>query len=138
MSLLDLVESNKAALPEWGATEEDIAEARALVAVSDASLGKRDSTKTGQEGERESVDAMFVRADRMLKKQIDRLVRRLRRKNPQFRAEYDAAWERVGWGPSQARKYTRTLCRTIEITKLRYPIPLRSHSIKSICVGTPQ
>lgn len=90
-SLLDLVEENKSALTDWGVTDEDIAAARALVEASEASVGKRNTTRTGQEGERESLDALFARGDRILKKQIDRLVRRLRKNNPEFRAEYDAA-----------------------------------------------
>lgn len=90
-SLVDLVEANKAGLAEWGVTDEDIAEARQAIADYESSLGTRDSTKTAQKGERESIEAMIARADRMLYRQLDKMVGKQKTKTPDFYAEYQAA-----------------------------------------------
>jgi hypothetical protein len=90
-SLVDLVEKNKSVLVDWGVSDADIAEARQSIADYKTSLDTRNSAKTTQAGERESVDTMVARADRMLYRQIDRAVKKQKREHPDFFAEYQAA-----------------------------------------------
>ncbi len=88
---VDLVEANKGVLVEWGVTDEDIAVARESIADYTDSFNKRESAKTEQTSERGNVDAMFAQADRILYRQIDKIVRKLGGTNPDFYAEYQAA-----------------------------------------------
>ncbi len=87
------MEAHKADLVDWGATDDDIAEARAAIKAYEDSLAKRNSTKAGHEGERQSIESMFATGDRLLNRQIDKMVKKLKKKNPQFFSDYEAARE---------------------------------------------
>ncbi len=89
--LVDLVEKNKAALVDWGASDADIEEARRTITEYNSSLSNRDFAKAEQEGARESIESMFARADRMLYRQLDKLVKSQKAASPEFCAEYQAA-----------------------------------------------
>ncbi|MCL5266867.1 MAG: hypothetical protein M1469_02040 [Bacteroidetes bacterium] len=90
-SLTDLVEEHKTDLVEWGISDVDITEARAAIKSYKDSLDRRDSTRTNQEGQRETIDELFSRGDRILVRQMDKLVKRKKSENPDFVAEYVAA-----------------------------------------------
>ena len=89
--LVDLVEKHKADLADWGVTDADIAEARQSIKDYEASLGARSSAKTTQEGEHGSVDDMIAKVDRLLFRQMDRMVKKQKKNHPDFFVEYSAA-----------------------------------------------
>ncbi len=88
-SLIDMVEEHKAELAEFGVAEEDIANARALIKAYEDSLGKRDSTKVEHESQRKSIAALFRSADRLLNRQLDKMVANM--KNADMKQAYEAA-----------------------------------------------
>jgi hypothetical protein len=89
--LVNLVEKYKGDLVNSGITDADFTEARQSIKDYETSLSTKNSTKTTQEGEHESIDEMIAKADRMLFRQMDRMVKKQKKAHPDFFAEYSAA-----------------------------------------------
>lgn len=89
---VDVVESHKADLAgDYAVSDANIAAARQSITDYSASLGGRNTAKTGQSSGRDSVMNMFARADYILEHNLDKFAKSLKKDHPDFYAEYDAA-----------------------------------------------
>jgi hypothetical protein len=90
-ALVNLVETYKANLANYGITDETLTAAHLAVAAFTTSLKNRGSVKTELTGGHEFLFSLFDQADAMLLSKIDKMMNGFKKKNPAFYLEYQAA-----------------------------------------------